>query len=305
MPSKPTVQNPSPTPNQRVAHFGEKGIRLFVRQFTPPHTRLQRVFDAAFGLLLPIAVLLMDPAVFKSGIPFFPELYNFGPSLLGEVRVFAYVLIGLGLLAMAWFLFIGEFPPAINSFFMGIFLIGAGVAFFLGFFLLITTTPAILAVLLDMAHFDPSSLDPDDLALVYLLGAAFLTGAAMIPICFVFFRNCLKALIGIIGRLKWYQALIAILLAGFVLFSLPIAAQVMADVFVDQMISRLIENKESIDRFAVQGLQMAFWCDRSCYGRLATAYRNAEDVTEKERLGKIYFLIRGHDIHDDLWKILD
>ena len=65
------------------------------RQGTPPATRGQILFDVVFGIVLPIACILSDPIVFRSG---------HGPGMIFPFPAFAYAFIGLEALLLAGFL---------------------------------------------------------------------------------------------------------------------------------------------------------------------------------------------------------
>src|SRR5687767_1030224 len=71
------------------------------RQFSDQPTFEQTMFDAVFGILVPIVVLAFDPIVFRQT----PGGCLFdGKSLYGTYSLFAYLAIGIGVMAFAGWL---------------------------------------------------------------------------------------------------------------------------------------------------------------------------------------------------------
>src|SRR5690349_8406254 len=93
------------------------------RQFVGQPTLGQIVFDAAFGIVLPVVCLWFDPIVFRSSL---------GGPLVGRYTVVAGGAIGLGLLSLAAWMVVRR-PPA---FLAGLLTGGALFASLLGIFLL-------------------------------------------------------------------------------------------------------------------------------------------------------------------------
>ncbi len=288
--------------NKWISQSGERLARFFVRQFTPPTSPCQIIFDIAFGILLPLVILIIDPVILKTGWPW--QTIGTSLTLFGRVRVFIYSLIGLGFAALLLSFLIKDHFPKARAGLVGIFALGANLSFWTGFFLLILTTPLAAMLIVEFSEID-SHLSQSDLEILLGILAAFFSGLAMLPISFVYIRNSLRAFIQSIHALKWYQILLSILIGVVILLALPAGFQAGSELYVTYMMSRLISDRESKDIVAIRAMQAAVWCQAYCYEDLAQAYMDADSDAEKERLSALYQAITGQDLHSDLWKSMD
>jgi hypothetical protein len=87
------------------------------RQFSNVGSTRQTIFDVAAGAVIPILLLIFDPAVFH-------QLPCYGTSPLVNYAGFAYVAIGLGVLALLTWLFVGHKRQVGAAFFAGVLLTG-------------------------------------------------------------------------------------------------------------------------------------------------------------------------------------
>jgi hypothetical protein len=97
------------------------------RQFQPEPTSKQRVFDWAFGVVLPVLCFAADPVVFKGGM---------GNAFLGEYTPFAYTLAFVSIAAMIVWLGWGKHFRFANAIFSGLFAVGGLVSLLVGLALL-------------------------------------------------------------------------------------------------------------------------------------------------------------------------
>ena len=113
---------------RRVAHLPKSGspTDYWVRQFTAPATRRQRVFDVIFGLVMPVVCMIFDPIVFKGSGLFLDE------GMLSELRWFAYTGLAVELIALGIWLQYGEQLGRWRDAVGGIMLGGAVVAALIG-----------------------------------------------------------------------------------------------------------------------------------------------------------------------------
>ena len=93
------------------------------RQFQEVPTRKQRVFDWAYGVVIPIICVAADPIVFRND------------GILAAYRPFAYLLSSVSILAMAAWLLWGQRLGWLNSVLAGLFFVGACVSLLVGIIL--------------------------------------------------------------------------------------------------------------------------------------------------------------------------
>jgi hypothetical protein len=116
------------------------------RQFSDSPSLAQKIFDVVMGIIAPILCLYFDPLIFKNII--FSVSCGDGNATLGQpLAIFAYTLIGLGMLALAIWLIAGTRLGGSAAFFAGIFFAGAESALALGVALLPLSVPALLFII--------------------------------------------------------------------------------------------------------------------------------------------------------------
>ena len=98
------------------------------RQFEPKVTGLQRAFDWAFGVVLPVICFAADPIVFK-------DWGGREAGLLGVYAPFAYVLSGLSIASMIVWLTCGKRLGIANVALSGLFAVGSIISLIIGLLL--------------------------------------------------------------------------------------------------------------------------------------------------------------------------
>jgi hypothetical protein len=111
--------------NGDMTDEGPRRPGFWARQFAPEVTLAQHVFDAFFGVLLPVLCLVADPIVFRSG-------HFMGGGMFARYAVPAYLFLGGSILAMALWLV----TRRLAVLFVGPFFVGALVALGVGVVLL-------------------------------------------------------------------------------------------------------------------------------------------------------------------------
>lgn len=159
------------------------------RQFQIEPTQGQRLFDATFGIVLPVVCFFFDPLVFRGG-------FVHGP-LAGDYKPFAYLLSFVSIMALLAFKLWGEKLKWLNGLLSGLFAAGATVSLIVGILLF------------------PFSV----MGLIFFIG---ILGFTPLFTAFVYWRNAIRAhktALPILG-----QALSARTMILAALFSLTIPA---------------------------------------------------------------------------------
>lgn len=136
---------------RRVVHLPESASPsdYWVRQFTPPATRRQRVFDVIFGLVMPVVCMIFDPIVFKGSGLFSDE------GMFSELRWFAYTGLAVELIALGIWLQYGEQLSRGRDVVGGTLLGGAIVAALIGMTIFPLSLIGILFILVGTLGFTP------------------------------------------------------------------------------------------------------------------------------------------------------
>ncbi len=136
---------------RRLVHLPQSGspTDYWVRQFTPPATRRQRVFDLIFGLVMPVVCMIFDPIVFKGS-----GLFS-GEGILGELRWLVYVGLAVELIALGIWLQYGERLGRWRDVVGGTLLGGAVVAALIGVTIFPLSLIGILFILVGTLGFTP------------------------------------------------------------------------------------------------------------------------------------------------------
>jgi hypothetical protein len=107
---------------QRMA---EEQRGFWRRQFQSEPTTVQRVFDWAFGVALPVICFVADPIVFKNW-------GGRGDGFLSNYAPFAYVLSSVSVISMIVWLTFGQRLRLANAAFSGLFAVGAIISLIIG-----------------------------------------------------------------------------------------------------------------------------------------------------------------------------
>jgi hypothetical protein len=240
-----------------------------------PTPRRSFVFDMLFGVIVPLLCLIFDPAVFKSSDGFFQG------GLLSQFRVFAYVAIGIGVSALALWLFFQQRMKQWGAAFSGIFRIGY-------------LSSALLGIVLI-----PFSI------MGILLGGIGILGFLPIITSFTFHRNWHRARQAAKLQTPEKSTRKIAIAAALLTLALPAFLQWQTSRYVSQSIQEIIAGDTQTAYNAAERLQWAFWCSDECYFPLAFAYRHSKDEATKTRLATIYQLLAGKDIQSALASMSD
>ena len=116
-------------------------------QFQGEPTRKQKIFDWAFGVVVPLICVAADPIVFRSGGPSGP--------LFGAYRPFAYLLSIASMLAMAAWLLWGSKLKWLAAPISGLFFFGGSISLLVGIILLPFSILGILLFFVGLLGFTP------------------------------------------------------------------------------------------------------------------------------------------------------
>lgn len=243
--------------------------KFWPRQFSPTITTGQIVFDIIVGAIIPIVLLYVDPTVFRTtGV-------GNGNPVLSNYAIFAYLAIGLGILTLTGWLFVGELRQTGAAFIAGVLLTGA---------LFAMTVGVVLA---------PFSV----LGLFMCIGALgffpFLTA-------FVYLRNGIRAFRAASAVSTNYTPLFASLLVGAILvLGLPALAQAQISKVIQSSVNKIVENPTAPDPSAINTLkQVNTLCLHVCTSTIGAAFdRAAPTCTEQQKFGPIYQQITGQTFY--------
>src|SRR5215203_824983 len=118
------------------------------RRFSQEPTRKQRIFDWAYGVVIPLICVAADPIIFRTSGPY-------GSGLLGSARPFAYLLSAASILAMAAWLLWGERLRWLAAPMAGLFFVGGGVSLLVGLILIPFSVIGLIFFLVGLLGFTP------------------------------------------------------------------------------------------------------------------------------------------------------
>jgi hypothetical protein len=116
--------------NDDPASANSKPAGFWKRQFQREPTRKQRIFDWAYGVIIPTICVAADPIVFRSSVGLPPS-----PGF-SEYKAFAYVLSAASILAMAAWLLWGKKLGRVTALMAGLFIFGSGISLTVGVLIL-------------------------------------------------------------------------------------------------------------------------------------------------------------------------
>lgn len=231
-------------------------------QFGPNRTGTQDVFDVTFGLVLPILCFVADPIVFKS-------FSFFGPALLGDYQLVAYVV---STIEMGFFLMWRTFPTKVNALsplFGGVLLAGACFSLVIGVVLLPLTLmalPYVIGVLGLMPFFS---------ALVYL-------------------RNGVRAMKAQ-PNLPLASRITTATLSGVLVISSLVVSCMFVENSISASMDTVIYGSTLEAEAATNRLKWFRFIPLKQTDRLALAYGREWDIEKKATLGRVYWEITGED----------
>lgn len=199
----PSVTAPDDTKDP-ITYKQKKGF--WRRQFQAEPTRMQRGFDWAFGVVMPVICFAFDPFVFKDG----PR-----NGVAGEYMPFAYTLAFASIISMIVWLGWGKHLRFANAIFGGLFAVGGLVSLLVGLALL------------------PISL----LGLLFLIGVL---GFTPLFTSVIYFRNSYRAFLSAEETIPQSLAYHTFFLVGLLSFVIPYLINVNMGTWINplQFISR-------------------------------------------------------------------
>ncbi len=248
----------APLPPAPVIRSKKEGF--WERQSSPNSTTAQDIFDVLFGAIIPVLLLIYDPVVFRNT----GSCYATEP-LLEQYATFAYLAIGLGVVALLIWLFVGMGPyKAVAA---GILFTGTLFAAVVGIAILPTSIPGLL-ILLGALGFVP-----------------FLTA-------FVYYRNGRRAYRAAYSSTPDWKKITAGMIAGFILaIGLPAAAQLQVTSTIASAMPQIVANPVTPDPASIEALtHLNALCLHLCTSNIQVAFVRAAYAREESRqaLGEIY-----------------
>jgi hypothetical protein len=242
------------------------------RHFEQSATRRQKIFDAAFGIILPVLCLYFDPIVFRGGI--------MGAPLLGRYRLFAYAVVAVEIAALALWLAVGERIREWGGMLGGAMLAGALFSFVVGVVIL------------------PYSL----FGLLLLIGVL---GFSPFLCAFVYLRNAARALKASGTYLGAGRRAAALTLGAAVSIGAPAYAHLRIERAVKRALPELTSGDDSRAAAAARRLRFASWLGATDFDDLARSYEQETDAARKERLARAYRALTGRDVEERLRMLND
>jgi hypothetical protein len=236
-------------------------------QYSEEITPKQKWFDVIFGIIAPTLCLIFDPIVFR-------RVYG---SYLNNIQIFAYISIGFGIITLTIWLSMKRIPVPLVGIISGMFFAGAFLALALGIAML------------------PLSL----LGLLLIVG---IFGFTPFLTAFVFLRNAVRSFRKVQSRMN-KGLLVGTMLFGIAfVIGIPITINMKTSELVSQSVYTIIHSdKEGEINTAIDKLNSAFWCSKSCYDEIIWAYNQEESDTRRQLLSKAYLELTGENIENTLW----
>lgn len=235
-----------------------KKIGFWKRQFQSEKTRKQKVFDWCFGVILPVVCFVADPIVFKG--------YGMGKgAVLGYLKPFAYLLSFTLVMALSARLIWTNKLKWSNSFFSGLFAVGAIISFGVGIVLL------------------PFSI----------LGLAFVVGIlGFTPLFsgFVYLRNSVHFFESAKLIFKWQSLIGAFILSAVLSFTLPM----LVNVKINKSLEAMKNGDENTIRKQADYLQ--YVSPLINFDALGGLYCESPDSKEHKALAETYERFTGESI---------
>jgi hypothetical protein len=235
------------------------------RQFAATVTRPQTIFDVIFGVIGPTLCFVFDPVVFRSSF--------FGPPLLPEYQVFAYLFSALQITLLSFWLLIGSGWQPWNKLIGGMFLCGALFCLVVG---------------LGLA---PFSL----IGLAYGIGVFGLTPFLT---ALVYLRNSSRALKAGTGGAAGFAGVFVSALGILLASGLPLLLSIQIHWVVSNAVTEIVQGDPQHATFAAHRLApLRFFADAEL-DRLVNVYWSESDEKRKELIKSCYREITGESIEN-------
>ncbi len=259
------------------------------RQFLPPVTRAQNVFDVLFGIVAPILCFVFDPGVLR------PEGFGlaFGPALFADYAAFVYIASALEILLLAVWLFWGRHLRTATHLTGGMLMTGAILSGLIGLVLLPFTLMGLFFII-GVFGFVPFLT-----ALVYLRNARSAFQLAAKPL-----DSDPHASFGPSHQARglggFRNSLVATIVGGVLALGPPAALSVAASMFVSQAMDAVLSADERKADLAIDEIRYLQFFAQPELDRLVSAYGATSEPSRKEELKRRYLKLTGNDIEQRL-----
>ena len=271
----------------RVSGTGANKSAFLRRQFSPPTTRSQTVFDVLFGVIAPILCFIFDPIVFKSA--------DFGPPLFPDFQGFAYLTSGIEVLLLAVWLLWGRDRHPPTHLLGGMLAAGAVISGFIGLVLL---PFSLMGLFLGVGIF---GFVPFLTALVYLRNARSAFQLTAKPASGSSSPKRNEEATGL-SSLKWIGAT----LVGFILVVGPPASLAFAaSIFVSRAMNAVLSADELQANQAINEIQYLQIFAPPDLNRIVNAYQQTNERSRKDELRRRYLKLTGDDLEEKLKVVVD
>ena len=251
------------------------------RQFLPPTSPPQVVFDFLFGVVAPVLCFVFDPIVFKS--------WEFGPALFPQYQAFVYLVSGIEILLLIVLIACGKRLPLRSRIVGGMLMAGA---IFSGLIGLVLLPFSIFGLVLGIGVF---GFIPFLTALVYLRNAKSALLSARAWDSKGTSWECDYTSVSVYGG--WLSATII----GCVLaVGPPAALNVAASMFVSQAMNAVLGADERQADLAIDEIKYLRFFAQPELDKLVLAYGQTNELARKEELKQRFFKLTGNDIEQRL-----
>jgi len=241
------------------------------RQFLPPTTRTQKIFDVLLGVVAPVLCFVFDPIVFKA---------SFGEALFPDYQSYAYMVSGVEILLLLIWLVCGrQLQPRTRL--VGGMLVAGGL--FSGLVGVIILPFTLLGLFLGIGIFG---------FIPFLTGLVYLRNG----------RSAFQLAHNHFAGRAWIGSVVA----GCVLtLGAPAIVNLIASRFVSESMNAVLyANPQSAD-MAVDQIKYLRFFARPEVDRLVSAYATENEPSRKEELKRRYMRLTGGDIEERLRILAD
>jgi hypothetical protein len=257
------------TKDARLLDPVERRRAFWERQYGPERTKKQVAFDVAFGIVLPLLCLVLDPFLFRGG---------FGTGLLAPLRALTYVAIALEIALLSMWLQQGRAAGLLA----GALYCGAALALLIG----LVCLPLSVLGLLSLVS-APSAI-----------GMISVLGFVPIATAFVFRRNAVRAW----RRLK-ANGPSGIRIRAAAGFLIALAIPVGTAWYVNGQLTRALHLALDVESSAkgVSALRkLGMFFDAN---QLLSLHRAERDPDRRAHIERIYFEITGETVEEGLARL--
>ena len=272
----------------------------FWKQQTGPHvTHRQLVFDALFGIFIPLAALIVDFILFHLvGFPFFfayGKIHYFSSPIAQPILVYISTIVSI-LVLVCW-LKTGQLSH-IYGLIVSVLFCGAMLTLGIGILLLPFSFVGMVIIL--SIH----SLD----TILFLFPLEILVISPFFT-AFTYLRNGIRTFRHArqLISFNWIVFTASAILGLILMFVVPAILQIQADRYVSRSVNAIFSNDPQIAEMGIANLDRAFWCTNLCYQKIIEEYvkaRHNNDLIRMKFLSETYYKLTGEAI-DNAFKDWD